>query len=171
MDPGCSEAAFPDRRGAPIYTNSRSTAQAAAYYCKNNTIKNMKNFKVVKNEVLGRIRRSGGYGSFRLGPEINLAGSAKFPASDFPKLGFNPPTIVIIILSLLSLLFVSLLLSLEPPNHPTTVPAAPVLAAAGPDAGEAAATHPPDRPAVCDAVRAAAGPSRGGAFDTGLNLM
>ena len=32
MDPGHSEASFPDRRGAPIYTNSRSTGPAAAYY-------------------------------------------------------------------------------------------------------------------------------------------
>ena len=32
MDPGRSEAAAPDHLGAPIYTNSRSIAQAAAYY-------------------------------------------------------------------------------------------------------------------------------------------
>ena len=54
-------------------------------------------FKLGENEVLGRIRRSGGYRKFRLGPEIHLAGSAKFPASDFQKLGFNPTKIVIMI--------------------------------------------------------------------------
>ena len=41
--------------------------------------------KMVKNWVLGRIRRSGGYGNFRLGLENRLAGSAEFPPPLSPK--------------------------------------------------------------------------------------
>ena len=60
---------------------------------------------MVKNEVLGRIRRSEGYGSIRLGPEINLAGSAKFLPLDFQKSRFYPPpSTYIVIVILLSLL-------------------------------------------------------------------
>ena len=43
----------------------------------------IKFFKMVKNEVLGRIRNFGGYGSICLGREINVAGSAKFLPPDF----------------------------------------------------------------------------------------
>ena len=56
---------------------------------------------MVKNEVLGRIRNFGGYGSIRLGLEINLAGSAKFLPPIFWKSKFYPPPstdIVIVIL-------------------------------------------------------------------------
>ena len=58
-------------------------------------------FKMVKNEVLGRIRNFGGYGSICLGLEINLAGSADFPDPNFQKSKFYPPPstyIVIVIL-------------------------------------------------------------------------
>ena len=47
---------------------------------------------MVKNEVLGRIRNFGGYGSICLGLEINLAGSAKFLPPDFHTSKFYPPT-------------------------------------------------------------------------------
>ena len=46
---------------------------------------------MVKNEVLGRIRRSGGYGKFRLGLENRLAGSAEFLPPNFLTSKFHPP--------------------------------------------------------------------------------
>ena len=63
---------------------------------------------MVKNEVLGRIRRSEGYGSIRLGPENRLAGSAEFLPPDFQKSGFYPPPSTYIVIVIL----ISLLLSL-----------------------------------------------------------
>ena len=53
---------------------------------------------MVKNEVLGRIRRSEGYGSIRLGPENRLAGSAKFLLPDFQKAKIYPPSSTYIVI-------------------------------------------------------------------------
>ena len=56
---------------------------------------------MVKNDVLGRIRRSEGYGSIRLGPENRLAGSAEFLPPDFQKSKFYPPPTTYIVISIL----------------------------------------------------------------------
>ena len=66
---------------------------------------------MVKNEVLGRIRNFGGYGSICLGLEINLAGSAKFLPPDFQKSKFYPPPSTYIVMVILLSLLLSLLLS------------------------------------------------------------
>ena len=49
----------------------------------NNTTKNFRIFKMVKNEVLGRIGNFGGYGSICLGLEINLATFSKWSKMSF----------------------------------------------------------------------------------------
>ena len=53
-------------------------------------LENSKMLKMVKNEVLGRIRKSGGYGHLCLGLEINLAGSAEFQPPKFSNIKYLP---------------------------------------------------------------------------------